>query len=85
MKALALAAALYRSEHADCPTTDDLARERIIDPNRHVTDPWGNPFEIRCSSGDVWIESPGPDESRHTDDDLDSRLPPSPRTAWRSR
>ena len=84
-KTIVAAADLYRTEieYPGCPTTDDLAREKIIDKTQRVTDTWGNRLEIICTEGDVWVESAGPDAIRHTEDDVDFRQPP-PRRGWGS-
>jgi hypothetical protein len=75
--AIAAAAGLYRTENDDCPTMDDLARLGIVDKTRRLTDPWGNQFEIICgTSGEILVESAGPDTIRHTEDDVDYRQPP---------
>ena len=82
---MAAAAEVYRTENDGCPTMDDLVRERIVDKTKRITDPWGNPFEIICgTSGEILVESAGPDAIRHTEDDIDFREPP-PRRGWGPR
>lgn len=85
MKALVAATQLYRSEHAGCPTVEDLMRMGIVERQARVVDDWDNPLEIVCTSDRSWVESAGPDEMRHTEDDIESRTSPASSDGWQWR
>jgi hypothetical protein len=69
-KVLASAVALYRSEHDDCPTPDDLRAEKIMDPRKNTRDEWGSEFRIECEVDGATVTSAGPDKTFGTADDL---------------
>jgi general secretion pathway protein G len=69
-KAIASASELYLSEHDNCPTTNDLLTEKIIDKNKNTKDGWGNEFTIECDPDGVTVRSAGPDEQMGTEDDI---------------
>lgn len=54
----------------DCPSVEDLTRERILDSSRRVKDAWDRDFTIECSDGDIIVSSSGPDGQNGNDDDI---------------
>jgi general secretion pathway protein G len=55
------AADLYQNLEASgdqCPTIQDLVRTKKID-GAHTEDPWGMPYRIDCSSGEIRVCSNG--------------------------
>jgi general secretion pathway protein G len=69
-KAIASAAELYMSENSDCPTTEALVREKILDRKKNTKDAWGNDFTIECDEDGATVRSAGPDEQMGTEDDI---------------
>jgi general secretion pathway protein G len=69
-KAIASASELYLSEHDNCPTTQELLAEKILDKNKNTHDGWGNDFSIECDQDGVTVRSPGPDGQMGTEDDI---------------
>jgi general secretion pathway protein G len=69
-KAIASACELYLSEHDDCPTTQTLVSEKILDKNKNTKDGWGNEFAIECDQDGVTVRSAGPDGQMGTEDDI---------------
>jgi len=68
MQAAATAYLLEGGE--DCPTVEDLARAKILDPTTQHTDGWGQTFTIECEETTVHVRSPGPDATLGTEDDI---------------
>jgi hypothetical protein len=66
------AAQRWRGLHEDqaCPTMEQLARDKELDPDPSTDDFWGNPFRITCIEDDVWVSSAGPDRTMGTADDI---------------
>jgi general secretion pathway protein G len=54
----------------DCPTIDDLKKEKILDTGFSVKDPWGSTFKLACDPDEITCSSPGPDRKDGTDDDI---------------
>jgi general secretion pathway protein G len=69
-KAIASASELYLSEHDNCPTTQELLSDKIIDKNKNTKDGWGNEFQIECDADGVTVRSAGPDGQMGTEDDI---------------
>lgn len=57
-------------EDGNCPTVEDLARSGILDSTTEHTDGWGNAFTIECEEAVIHVQSPGPDETLGTPDDI---------------
>ena len=57
-----------------CPTVAQLVRGRVLDADSARADPWGSPWRIECSEGEVSVISDGPDRKAGTEDDI--RAPP---------
>jgi general secretion pathway protein G len=54
----------------NCPTTAQLAQDKFLDSATDHDDPWGQPYEIKCTGDDVVVASAGPDKKKGTGDDL---------------
>lgn len=63
---------LEAPEH--CPTVDELVSAGHLDKDSTRHDPWGEPWRIECTEGDVTVTSAGPDRKPETEDDI--RIPP---------
>lgn len=63
----------------DCPTVSQLVQDKEIDTASKVTDPWDQPFAIRCEGDETIVSSPGPDKKEGTKDDI--RIPESSKSA----
>jgi hypothetical protein len=50
---------LAEDPSADCPTMKDLVSAHIINSATSTTDPWGNPFDIRCDGTAITVSSAG--------------------------
>jgi general secretion pathway protein G len=66
------ATAMWRSAHPadDCPTIDQLKKEKFLGSDFNVKDPWGGEIKLACDSDDVTCSSAGPDRKEGTDDDI---------------
>jgi general secretion pathway protein G len=66
------AAELYQNLEGSadqCPTLQDLVTSRKID-GKHTDDPWGMPYQVDCSEGEIHAKSAGNDKKFGTADDL---------------
>ncbi|HEX2730815.1 MAG TPA: prepilin-type N-terminal cleavage/methylation domain-containing protein [Polyangiaceae bacterium] len=62
--------ALWRTDTpGECPTIGRLKTDKLLD-KVGGDDPWGKPYTIRCSDGEIYVESKGPDQKQGTDDDI---------------
>ncbi|MCX7807061.1 MAG: type II secretion system GspH family protein [Deltaproteobacteria bacterium] len=61
---------LAQRPNADCPTVEDLAREKFLSAQARTTDPWDRPFSIECEGDEVVVISAGPDGQIGTADDI---------------
>ncbi len=66
------ATAMWRSSHPgdDCPTIDQLKKEKFLGSDFNVKDPWGNQIKLSCDTDEVTCASAGPDRKEGTDDDI---------------
>jgi general secretion pathway protein G len=66
------ATAMWKSAHPsdDCPTIEDLRKEKFLGSDFNLKDPWGNSLKLACDSEDVTCTSAGPDRKEGTDDDI---------------
>ena len=64
------AAMQWRGKHGvdACPTPQQLMDDSAIDPASKLTDAWGSPFQIWCTSDETTVTSFGPDRVRSADD-----------------
>jgi len=69
---------VWRGGHAteECPTSQMLLQERIVDTASKLTDAWDQPFKIVCDGDETIVSSAGPDKKEGTKDDI--RIPPAP-------
>ena len=65
-------AVLFRSSYGfeNCPTVEDLRRDRFLDEDRSTEDSWGTPYRIVCEPESTVVVSPGPDLPFDTEDDI---------------
>jgi general secretion pathway protein G len=54
----------------NCPSVSQLAQDKFLDSATDHNDPWGQPYEIKCSTDDVIVTSAGPDKKKGTGDDI---------------
>jgi general secretion pathway protein G len=54
----------------DCPTVQSLIAAKELDSSGNTEDPWGQPYQLDCTSDDVVVSSPGPDKKEGTEDDI---------------
>jgi general secretion pathway protein G len=63
-----IADAYYAEHSGDCPTVQALkASKQFTGDNK---DPWGQPYKIKCDSGDLTVSSTGPDGKEGGGDDI---------------
>ena len=62
----------WKAVHAgeDCPTIDQLKKEKILDTGFNVKDPWNMNFKLACDSDEISCTSTGPDKKEGTEDDI---------------
>jgi general secretion pathway protein G len=68
---------LWKNAHPgeDCPTTDQLKQEGLVEKAFSSKDPWGNQFKLTCEVEEITCQTNGPDHKEGTDDDI--RVPPA--------
>ena len=54
----------------NCPSVSQLAQDKFLDSATDHNDPWGQPYEIKCTGDDVVVLSAGPDKKKGTGDDI---------------
>ena len=66
------ASILWRNAHPDqdCPTIDQLKKERFLDTGFTPKDSWGNPFKLSCDTDEITCSTAGPDRKEGTEDDI---------------
>ena len=66
------ASILWRNAHPDqdCPTVDQLKKEKFLDTGFLAKDSWGNPYKIACDADDITCSTAGPDRKEGTEDDI---------------
>ena len=70
------AAGLYKELDAAsdaCPTMQDLVASKRI-KGTQTDDPWGMPYRIDCSTGEIRVFSNGNDRKPQTQDDVDDGM-----------
>lgn len=74
---LVSAAVLFRSSYGfeNCPTVEDLRRDRFVSEDRSTEDSWGTPYRIVCEPESTLVVSAGPDLAFDTEDDIHSDGP----------
>lgn len=58
------------NNETNCPTISQLVQDKQLDPGANTNDPWGQPFQITCTDGEVTVASTGPDKKKGTKDDV---------------
>jgi len=58
------------NNETSCPTMSQLIHEKHLDSGTNTNDPWGQPYELRCSDDEVTVVSAGPDKKKSTKDDI---------------
>lgn len=61
----------------DCPSPDQLKKEKELDATANLKDPWGSLYKIKCDGDEITVSSPGPDKKEGTEDDI---IVPKPET-----
>jgi hypothetical protein len=74
---LETAVALFRASYGfeNCPTVEDLRRDRFLSEDRITEDAWGTPYRIVCEPESAVVVSAGPDLTFGTEDDIFSDGP----------
>lgn len=55
----------------DCPTVSQLKKDGVLDKAGASDDPWGKTFQVKCTDGEVFVSSSGPDAKKGTEDDIE--------------
>ena len=58
------------NNETNCPTMSQLVQDKQLDPGASTNDPWGQPYALNCTDGDVAVTSSGPDKKKGTKDDV---------------
>lgn len=58
------------NNETSCPTMSQLIQEKHLDSGTNTNDPWGQPYELRCSDDEVTVVSAGPDKKKGSKDDI---------------
>jgi general secretion pathway protein G len=61
----------------DCPTLDQLKKDKNLDRGFVSKDAWGNPFKPTCETDEIICMTAGPDKKEGTEDDI---IVPPPET-----
>jgi general secretion pathway protein G len=63
---------LWKNAHPDldCPTVEQLKKEKFLDTGFTPKDAWGNPFKVACDTDEITCSTAGPDRKEGTDDDI---------------
>jgi general secretion pathway protein G len=63
---------LWKNAHPDldCPTVEQLKKERFLDTGFNPKDAWGNLFKVACDTDEITCSTAGPDRKEGTDDDI---------------
>jgi general secretion pathway protein G len=63
---------LWKNAHPDldCPTVEQLKKERFLDTGFTPKDAWGNPFKVACDTDEITCSTAGPDRKEGTADDI---------------
>jgi general secretion pathway protein G len=66
------AVVLWKNAHPDqdCPTVEQLKKEKFLDTGFLSKDAWGNAYKIACDSDDIVCSTAGPDRKEGTEDDI---------------
>jgi general secretion pathway protein G len=66
------ASLLWKNAHPDqdCPTVDQLKKEKFLDTGFIPKDAWGNPYKVACDVDEITCTTAGPDRKEGTEDDI---------------
>lgn len=67
------AAIIWKSVRPDdqCPTTEQLRKDAVLDASVSLKDGWGNPYRIVCDVDEITCTTAGPDRKNGTEDDIE--------------
>ncbi len=67
------AAIIWKNLRPDdqCPTTEQLRKDALLDASVSVRDAWGNPYRIVCDVDEITCMTAGPDRKNGTEDDIE--------------
>lgn len=54
----------------DCPTVEQLRKDKDLDTGFNLKDPWGGYYKLNCDNDEITCTSAGPDKKEGTDDDI---------------
>lgn len=60
----------------ECPSVSQLKKDGVLDQAGTSDDPWGKAFVVKCTDGEVYVSSSGPDTKKGTEDDIEIPGPP---------
>ena len=62
----------WRATHSSdqCPTLEDLRKDKAVDSASKLTDAWDDPFKIVCEDDETIVTSFGHDKKEGTADDI---------------
>jgi general secretion pathway protein G len=63
---------LWKNAHPDldCPTVEQLKKEKFLDTGFTLKDSWNNPFKVSCDTDEITCSTAGPDRKEGTEDDI---------------
>ena len=63
---------LWKNSHPDldCPTVDQLKKEKFLDTGFLPKDSWGNLYKVSCDVDEITCSTAGPDRKEGTEDDI---------------
>jgi general secretion pathway protein G len=63
---------LWKNSHPDldCPTVDQLKKEKFLDTGFIPKDSWGNLYKVSCDVDEITCSTAGPDRKEGTEDDI---------------
>ena len=54
----------------DCPTVEQLKKEKFLDTGFNLKDPWNTSYKLACDADEITCTSAGPDRKEGTEDDI---------------
>jgi general secretion pathway protein G len=71
-KTVKSATLLWKNAHPDldCPTVEQLKKEKFLDTGFTLKDSWNNPFKVSCDTDEITCSTAGPDRKEGTEDDI---------------
>jgi general secretion pathway protein G len=70
----------WRAVHPgdDCPTVEQLKKEKFLDTGFNLKDPWNSLYKLGCDADEITCTSAGPDRKEGTEDDIHVPQPDTP-------